>query len=548
TDEALPEGKTINPVIHFGRLIGLLKAYYGRLIAWSLQNRKKEVGFTVALFIASVAAGALIVTEFIPNMDQGELTVNIDMPAGTKVEETTQVAREVESIAREQVAEIEQVFTSVGGDQQMAFLGASSSDQASLTIKLVPLEERDITTDQAAEKLRRAMQDIPGADITISTESAMAYSSSAIDISVRGDDLEVLEQLGVLLEETVNKVAGTRNVESSLSEVNNEMRVTVDREQAARYGLSANQILLAVSTNFDGRVVGRMRTGDDEVDVRMLYPEDAGQGVDSLKDLTIVSPTGARVPLSIVADIESSHIPQQIQRTDETREVKITADISGRDAGSVNQDLETELGKLKMPAGYELQFGGQAEDMTESFTSLGLALLLSMLLVFMVMCAQFESVFQPFIIMFALPPTFIGAVFGLLVTGKHLGVTAMIGAIMLVGIVLNNSIVLVDYINVLRRRGHPRDEAILMAGPVRLRPILMTALVTVLAILPMAFGTGEGSEAQAPMAIVIAFGLTFSTLITLVLVPVVYASLDDFSKKMSSAFGKLSGFKFNRAQ
>lgn len=542
-DDTLPDGKTKNPVILFGKFFHSLTQRYGHILRWSLGNRIKVVVVTVVLLIASIAVTPLIGTEFIPSMDQGELTVNIEMPAGTKLEETSRVAADLEKLALNQIKEIDLVFTSVGGGQ-MSFLGGSNSDQASLYIKLVPLEERQITAEQAAEKLRQATQNIPGADITVAVaDGAGAHTGSAVEIGIRGDDLDVLEQIGDLLVETVKDIEGTRNVTNSLTEATSELRINVDREQAARYGLSASQIISAVSTSFDGSLAGRMRTGADEVDIRMLTPEDAGKSTDTLANLTIVSPTGARVPVSAVASIESHQMPTAISRADQSRQVTVTADVTDRDIGSVNMDIQTTLDRFAIPDGYEISFGGQAEDMAESFVSLGMALLLSMLLVFMVMAALFESLFQPFIIMFALPPTYIGAIFGLGITGNSISVTAMIGAIMLVGVVLNNSIVLVNYINVLRQRGHERDEAVLMAGPIRLRPILMTALVTVLAILPMAFGGGEGSEAQAPMAIVIAFGLTFSTVITLVLVPVVYTLFDDLGKKLSGKFTKLTFHK-----
>ncbi|ACV62777.1 acriflavin resistance protein [Desulfofarcimen acetoxidans DSM 771] len=549
-NEALPEGKTKSPVAIFGKFLYKLNERYGRVLGWSLKNRKKVVGLTAVLFIASIAATPLIGTEFMTTMDQGELTVNIDMPAGTKVEETSRVASDLEKLARHQVKEIERIFTTVGSGGELSFLGGSASDKASLQIKLIPLKERTITTEQAAEKLRQSMQNVPGADITVNlSDSSGGPSSTAVDIAIQGDDLTVLEQIGDLLVETVKGVEGTRNVTNSLTEASSEMRINVDREQAARYGLSASQILSAVSTSFDGKVVSSMRTGDDEVDVRMITPEDTNKSIANLNNLTIVSPTGARVPVSAVASVESHRVPTEITRTDQTREVRITADVTGRDVGSVNKDIQTAISKLALPDGYTVNYGGQAEDMAESFASLGMALILSVLLVFMVMSAQFESLFQPFIIMFSLPPTFIGAIFGLGITGNPISVTAMIGAIMLIGVVLNNAIVLVDYINVLRKKGHQRDEAILMAGPIRLRPILMTALTTVLALLPMAFGTGEGAEAQAPMAIVIAFGLTFSTVITLVLVPVVYTIFDDLGKKISGKFSRLRlpGFKTKQA-
>ncbi|ABO51453.1 acriflavin resistance protein [Desulforamulus reducens MI-1] len=544
SDETLPTGQTKNPVIIFGRAMSKLNTQYGFLLNWSLRNRKKVVGVTVALLILSIVATPLIGTEFIPTMDQGEITVKLDMPAGTKVEETSKVAADLEKLARYQVKEIDRIFTTVGTGGQLSFLGVGSGDQASLQIKLKPLAERNISTEQAVEKLRNAMKDIPDADITVTlADNSGGPSGKPVDIAIRGDDLAVLSQLGDLLVEVVKKVPGTRNVANSLAEATPEVQIVVDREQAARYGLSASQVLNAVSTSFDGKVVSRMRTGDDEVDIRMITPEDAGKSVDQLANLTIVSPTGARVPVSAVATIESHHAPTEITRTAQSREVRISADISGRDMGSVNKDIMDELNKLALPEGYTITSGGQAKDMADSFKSLAMALVLSVILVFMVMAAQFESLFQPFIIMFSLPPTFIGVIFGLGITGHHLSVPAMIGGIMLVGIVVNNAIVLVDYINTLRKRGYNRNQAILEAGPVRLRPILMTALTTILALLPLAFGGGEGSEGQAPMAVVVAFGLTLSTLITLVLVPVVYTIFDDLGKKLPGKLGKLPFFK-----
>lgn len=546
-DETLPEGKTKNPVIHFGRFMHRLNGYYGNILRWSLGNRKKTVGITVILLVLSLIALPFIGTEFIPSMDQGEITVSLELPSGTKVAETAKVASQLESLAHHNIDEIERIFTTVGTGGQLSFLGVGTGNMASMQIKLTPLEQRKISTAEAAEKLRIAMTDVPGADITVTaTDNSGGPGGQPIDIAIRGDDLAVLNQLGDLLVEVVKGVEGTRNVSNSLAKANPEVQIIVDREQASRYGLSATQVLHAVRIAFDGQIVSRMRTGDDEVDVRLSTPADS-KSLDKLSNLTIVSPTGAKVPLSVVASIESHHAPMEIHRTSQSREVRITAEVSGRDLGSINNEIMAELDNLALPEGYMVKFGGQAEDMANSFKDLGMALMLSVVLVFMVMAAQFESLFQPFIIMFSLPPTFIGVVFGLGITGHHLSVPALIGTIMLVGVVLNNAIVLVDYINTLRKRGYERNEAILEAGPVRLRPILMTALTTILALIPLAFATGEGSEGQAPMAVVVSFGLAFSTLITLVLVPVVYTIFDDLGKKISARINKMTISKLNKA-
>ncbi|MDS1029800.1 efflux RND transporter permease subunit [Bacillota bacterium LX-D] len=534
--EDLPQGRTLNPLTLFGKAIHKLTIIYGHILGWALKHRVTVIGLTVVLLVLSIAATPLIGTEFIPSMDQGQMNISVEMPAGTKLEETGKVAADLEAVAQEKLKDNIDLISSTVGSGQLSFLGSTSGNKADLQIKLVPQDQRTITTDEAVEMMHKVVANIPGGNITISAAETSMGGGSPIDISIRGDDLDVLKELGDIMVENVKKVPGTRNVENSLKESSSEVQIVVNREEAARYGLSASQVLSAVRIAYDGQIVSRMRTGDDEVDIRLQTLGNTNNTEDTIKDLTIVSATGARVPLSVVAEIQTGEAPVEINRANQNREVNITADISGRDLGSINKEIQAKLNKFPLPEGYSIEFGGEAKDMAESFASLASALLLSVVLIFMVMAAQFESLFQPFVIMFSLPPTFIGVIFGLGLTGHPLSVPAFIGAIMLVGIVMNNGIVLVDYINTLRKQGTERDQAVLQAGPVRLRPILMTALTTVLAILPMAFGTGEGAEAQAPMAVVIAFGLTLSTLITLVLIPVVYTLFDDIGIKLKKKF------------
>jgi HAE1 family hydrophobic/amphiphilic exporter-1 len=237
------------------------------------------------------------------------------------------------------------------------------------------------------------------------------------------------------------------------------------------------------------------------------------------------------VALSSVATISKVDVPLTINRSNLTREVKITSDLAGRDLNSVSKDIQAKVNNLNLPDGYKIEFGGQSQDMAESFGSLALAILLSVVLLYMVMAAQFESLYSPFIIMFSVPPTVTGVLLGLLVTGTPISVSVLIGYILLIGLVVNNAIVLIDYVNQLRAQGWELREAILHAGPIRLRPILMTTLTTILAIGPLAFSGGSGTETQAPMAIAVIFGLSFATLITLVLVPVVTSWFDDMGKK-----------------
>ncbi len=530
---------TKNPVTIFGYGLQKLTSAYKSTLSWALGNRKKVVAGTILLFFLSMACIPLIGIEFMSSMDERGVNVTIEMPTGTKLEATQEKAKEIDALSQKALSSgIKTTHITVGGGRN-PFSGTSESNNATIEYKLKSTDQYKLTASEATEKVRLALSDVVGATITVAAESgAMGMSSSAVDVIIRGDDLDALTELGNEAVDIIKGVSGTRNVSSSLSN-NIQLQVEVDREKAARYGLSVSQILSVIKTAFGGSTVGSLHTGDDTVDITLTFPDDFAQTESNLASLALVSSSGVQVPVSDVASIAIKNSPQEISRSNQNREVEITADVSGIDSGSVNNDVQEKLAAMSLPQGYTIDFSGERRNMNESFSSLGIALILAIVLVFMVMAAQFESLFQPFIIMFSLPPTFIGAVIGLGLTGTRLNIMSLIGGIMLVGIVLNNAIVLVDYINTLRKRGVERNEAILQAGPIRLRPILMTTLCTVGALMPMAVGSGSGNEIMKPMAIVIAFGLTFSTLITLVLVPVVYAIFDDLGNKISKRFSNI---------
>jgi HAE1 family hydrophobic/amphiphilic exporter-1 len=296
------------------------------------------------------------------------------------------------------------------------------------------------------------------------------------------------------------------------------------------------EVMQTIINSMNGQVATLMRVEGQEIDVKVILPEEYRSNLDQLKELPLNTSKGEIIQLSEVAEFTQAEGPAVINRQNQTRGVAISGDIIDRDLGSVMDDIERELKQYEFPTGYDYQIGGDAEMMGDTFSQLALALVLAIFLVYAVMAFQFEKVMYPFIVMFSLPVTVIGIIFGFLVTGRPLSAPAIIGVIMLAGIVVNNAIVLVDYINKLRDRGIPREEAILEAGQTRLRPILMTMLTTVLAMIPLAIGIGEGSELQAPMATVIVFGLTFSTLITLVLIPVMYIYMDNLTNWWKGLF------------
>lgn len=532
-EEDIIKSNKKSPVVWFQKKFYLLKQKYGEMIFWSLQNPKKVIWSTVILLVISVILffTPLVGKELMPAMDQGNISVSVQLPEGSTLEQTEKVTSKVEGILNK-IPEKQLIYTSTGN---ASALGSQSvaMDRGSIQFKLVPLSERSRSTDEVMEDIRSQLKNVSGAQITVNSVDSTTTGGSSIGISITGEDLATLTDISNVVSELVKEVEGTRNVVSSLESVTDEYQVKVNNLMAAQYGLTTNQIISAIRVAFDGQVVTQFRTGEDQINVRLQYPSDFRTKKNNLHDLVITAPTGAKIPVSMVAEVVKTPVPQQIMRTNQAREVRITGDISGRNLQLITSDINKKIAGLEsqLPEGYFIKMGGETEEIAESFTSLGLAIILAIILVYMVMASQFESLFHPFIIMFSIPPTFIGVVLGLIVTGQSLSITALMGYIMLIGIVVNNAIVLVDYINTLRKEGMGRTEAILKAGPVRLRPILMTTLTTVLAILPLAFGGGEGSEGQAPLAVVVAFGLSFSTLITLILVPVVYTLIEDWLLK-----------------
>lgn len=512
------------------RWFNQLDDYYRRLLQVALKRRKLTILIVLVIFVLSLFAIPVVGMEFMPGTDQGYVTINVEMPKGTSLDETNRVLTDIERVVENRPA-IDSITCLVGSGGSM--VGGDSSDKGQVILKLVNQNEREITADDLANQLSAELKDIPGADIKVSAmESGMGTGEAPIVIKIRGDDLDVLAQLGDEVVAVAEQVPGTREVSSSLEEGRPELHVIINRDRASMYGLSLAEVSSAVRTAIDGTVATRYRVGGEEVDIRVqIHGTDYEFTQSELSGLNIATPAGTLIPLSQVAELKQDQGPNTINREDQARIVTITSQLSGRDLRSVTQDIERDIEDINMPSGYLVEFGGEQEQMAETFGTLGLVLVLAIILVYLVMVAQFESLMHPFVIMFSVPVTLTGVILSLLISGRTFSVTAFIGVIMLVGIVVKNAIVLIDYVNILRHRGLERNEAILKAGPTRLRPILMTALCTVMAMFPMALGIGEGAESQAPLATVVVGGLLFSTLITLVLVPVVYTLMDDLSNK-----------------
>ena len=512
-----------------GKWFDRLSQLYTSFLAKALRRRKLVLLVTVIIFVASLGLAGSVGMEFFPSSDEGQVSISIKLAKGTVLEETGRISDRVINLVKKQ-PEVKDIYLQVGSSGG-SFLSTSSEtpEAASITVKLADLKDRKRSSNDVAAALRQGLKDIAGAEFTVSTATGMGGtgSGSPIQLNVMGDDLTVLAKIAADLKKQVETVPGAVTVKSSLEEGRPQVEVIVDRERAAYYNLGAGQIGNTVAAAVSGKVATRYRVGGDEYDLRVRLDEASRQSLADLENLTIPAPTGAQVPLKQVAKLQQSLTPSTIARTDQERTASVTADLQGRPLGDVMNDIRAKLDAYNLPPGYTIDFGGEDEDMRETFASLGMAFIMAILLVYMIMAAQFESLLYPFVIMFAIPLSLTGVVLGLLISGRHFGVTAFVGFIMLSGIVLSNAIVLVDFINTLRRRGVPRQEAIIQAGGVRLRPIIMTALVTVLAMLPIGLALGEGSEFMAPMATAVIGGLITSTVLTLVVVPVIYTTLED---------------------
>ncbi|MEN1760007.1 efflux RND transporter permease subunit [Anoxynatronum sibiricum] len=524
----------------FDRMIRKFSGFYQVSLRFGLRHRIISVVIALVIFASSIVMLGVVGGEFFPSMDEGTIQVSIDTPHGTRLADIDRQVQQVENLILE-IPESERVLVTIGGGAMMGMGGGSGS---SIDITLVDQSERQRSTGEIADLIREMVQGIAGVDISVQETSSMGMGGtggSPIAIQIQGDDLRILETMGRDIQRMVRSVPGTREVSLSVEEGEPEARVVIQRNMASRYGVTAAQINNALRASLDGVRASSINLGGEDIDITLSLDERAKESIENMQQILIPTNYGTAVPLGQVATIEYGASPAQINRINQVRTVVISSQLSGRDLQSVTREVQTELENYPMPPGYNYRMTGEQEDMAEAFGNLGLALMLSIVLVYMIMASQFESLLYPFIIMFSIPFAFTGAFIGLFLTGTSLSVPALIGMIMLAGIVVNNAIVLVDYINQLRQQGMDRNEAVKEAVAIRFRPILMTALTTILALVPLAMGIGEGAETMAPMAIVVVGGLIMSTLLTMVFIPVLYTIMDDFKRKLRKWFKREPG-------
>jgi HAE1 family hydrophobic/amphiphilic exporter-1 len=516
------------------RTFRLIERRYNVLLEWALGHKKTVIALAATLFVVSVVLIRFIGVELMPAADEGEVRVDLEMAVGTRMEVIDQATLAVEEIVRREVPEMVSMLTRSGGGGWRG--GGGHTGQVRIT--LVPKNERRRSSEQVANDLRRSLQGIPG--LTVRTRAGQGLfilrigssSEDNVSVEVRGYDLATAQDLAMKVNEIIKDVPGITDTRISREEGSPEQVIQIDRQKAADLGLTVSHIGDALETAVGGTRASYFREGGKQYNILVRLSEEDRRNLDDLVDLTVVNNRGESVILRNVVKTVPQEGPVRIERKDQERIITVSANFTGRDMGSVISDIRDRLRSLPVPKDFAILFGGDYEEQQKAFKELMLGLILAIVLVYLVMAGQFESLRDPFVVLFSIPMAITGIVVLMILTGTVFSMQAFIGCIMLAGIVVNNAIILVDYTNRLRRdAGMDLMEAVKVAGSRRLRPILMTASTTVLGLLPLSIGLGEGGEAQAPLARVVIGGLISSTLITLVLIPVVYSI---FEQKLRS--------------
>jgi HAE1 family hydrophobic/amphiphilic exporter-1 len=508
---------------------------YRRVIHLALQHRPTVIGAAAGLVVLAAVLYPRVGTELLPQTDEGQVNINAQLPIGTKMEITEAVMYRLEDLVKQSVPETTTIVTNGGGGGGGGFGGGGNTNRGGMQVKLVPRDQRTRTSDQIAQDLRRRLSGVPGAIVRANPGGGNFQlnfilgggQDARLSLEIRGHDLDDAKRIQQQAIGLIQDTPGIADVRVGQDDARPELAIHVDRPKAAMLGLTVNGVAQTIQTNVAGTTAAQFRQRGNEYPIVVRLREQDREQINDIGDVLVNTPGGQVVPARNLLAVDRETGPVQIDRKNMERIVRVNAEPEIALSDAVT-NVQGRLGQIRVPQDFSIGFGSEVEEQAKSFNQLKIVLILAVLLVYAVMASQYESLRDPFIIMFSIPTASIGVVGGLLLTHTAFSMQAYIGVIMLAGIVVSNAILLVDYINTLRRRdGMPLREAVEIGGRTRLRPVLMTSIATMFGLVPMAIGIGDGGELQAPLARVVIGGLLASTLVTLVLVPAVYTLFEE---------------------
>ncbi len=511
------------------KMLDKVDAFYAKALGACLRHKGLTLVVVFVFFIASLLPAYLgfVGTDFMQKTDNGRLTVKVELQRTTRVEETATLARQLEARIMELVPEVRMISSTTGSPDDAGFtalINSTSNNKLQMTVVCSKKYERERTIFEIAEVIRKELAQYPQIlDYSCEMASGMGGGgASTVDIEVYGYDFDATNLFAEQIKHAVKDLEGARDIVVSRDEDRPELKVVVDKEKAARHGLNSATVATYVRSRINGYTAGYLKEDGDEYDILVRLSESDRNSISDIENLTIPTQAGKLIKLSELATVEEYLAPPEIER--KTRQRMLTIKVTPHEVslGELAAAIQSVVDPMERPAGVTVRYGGDYEEQQESFADIGLLFALIIILVYVVMASQFESLSKPFIIMMSVPFAISGVIISLWVTSTSLDMIGALGIVMLVGIVVKNGIVLVDYINLMRDRGYELNEAIQLSGQSRLRPVLMTAFTTLLGMVPMAVSSGEGSEMWRPLGIVVIGGLLVSTLVTLIVVPVMY--------------------------
>lgn len=519
-----------------------MENHYKSMLSWSVNHRWFILTTALIIFVGTLWMGRNIGSDYIPEFDAGDVLASIELEVGSSVQETNRIAKEVEKIMKEEIPDARAIYV-ISGQTEKGILGSVGFDEgknkATIGAKLVIPDNRDYTSKEVATKIRKRIAKIPeivnfrvtGGSLL---GSALVGNKKPVEIAIMGNNFEELNKTATLISNQLQKLPYLKNVQNTIDKGNLEFKVNVDRVKASDLGLSSASIALQVRQAIYGSETTEYRENGDKYKIVVRYAPKFRNDINELQKIMLVNSKGQQIPLEQVAEIVQGKGLLQINRESQQRTVYVKAELNKISLGDAVKKIQSFLKTIPTNTDVVIKIGGQYEDQQESFGSLKLIFILGILLVYMVMASQFGSFVDPFIIMFAVPLAIIGVLWAFFITNLTLSVITFIGIIMLLGVVVNNGIVLVDYTNLLRARGYKIKDAILQAGKLRMRPVLMTAFTTILGMFPLAISKGMGSEMWKPLGITVIGGLLIATLITLIFIPVIYLTFHHKQLKKES--------------